>query len=103
MVGDMPASLYGSDSGQSAIKNLLLLSPMMQLGGLPTNFTLTEPTSEFGSWREVLRGWLGSGCAGLASRLEAPSSPSLPALTTNLHAPSPPPPPPQPWRSASSI
>jgi len=62
MFGDMPHSLYGSDSGQSAVRNMLLLSPMVQLGGMPNNFTLAGARSECqGGGFEALLLWLGVG------------------------------------------
>lgn len=46
LAGDLPASLYGPDNGQGAVRELLLLPPMVQLSGMPANFSVQAPNGE---------------------------------------------------------
>lgn len=42
-----PAALLGADGGAGAARALLALPPMVQLGGLPANFTVAGPQGAF--------------------------------------------------------
>jgi hypothetical protein len=46
MFGELAPALYGANGGQGAVKGLLRLPPMVQLTGMPANFTLRGPQSE---------------------------------------------------------
>jgi hypothetical protein len=91
MFGELPASLDGTNSGQSAVKGILRLPPMVQLQGMPANFTLRGPRSECmaaadpasaPSFLQALR-QIGQGSiAGPSQRL----CPASPAITLGLWA-----------------